>query len=583
MKFLSAESLQIIKDFRLRSIFFKYLKITTTLILLPFLLINVITYFTYANISNKKIADSFKQSVIYTKSNLSDVFDAIDNIYVNVSNDYNIINFFNRPNNNDYLYKVTPSLTSYLGKADGIDSISLYNFSVPYVFSTKDGGTVEKFADTAWLRHYNETKQSTAVFHSTVYDYSTQLSQNLLTFCYGYYRNSICEGLIVINYKFSAVSAKLASSENKLILSDAGGVILYADDEKLLNTNIADTANIDKATNDLTQLTVEKNLNRLTASYLFSEKKLTMTVISGTNAYAEQARYLRWILFVIIIVACILPIIVAFYVSVQFYKTISDIIRTFGSLENSQLSEKADDEINLIIENLRNLLNKNETIENELVKNLAVLKKAQSTALQLQFNHHFLFNTLNLISMSARTEPSKDNTTAQAIALLSDLLRTSLDTEQFFIPISSEIMLAKKYIDIEQLKLKNMFRVDWDVDESLYNSKIIKLVFQPIIENAFRHGLRTLPGGRDKRLMIRGFSTGDDIEFHFIDNGKGIPPEKLAQLKEMLNSSAIPESNHIGLANVNTRIKLMFGEAYGVRLHSVPGETDVAILIPNKI
>lgn len=274
-----------------------------------------------------------------------------------------------------------------------------------------------------------------------------------------------------------------------------------------------------------------------------------------------------------------LPIIFAFYVSIRFYKTITDIICTFGAFENS-LSENADDEINFITENLRSLLNKNESIENELVKNLAVLKRAQSTALQLQFNHHFLFNTLNLISMSARTELPKNNTTSQAITLLSDLLRTSLDTEHFFVPISSEITYAKKYIDIELLKLKNMFQVYWEVDEDLYDYKIIKLVFQPIIENAFRHGLRTLGKDREKKLIIKGFSSGDNIEFHFIDNGKGIPPENLAQLNETLSSNIIPKSNHIGLANVNTRIKLMFGEMYGVRVSSVPGKTDVSIVIP---
>lgn len=580
MKFVSEESLQIIKNFRLRSIFFKYLKFTTILILLPFLLINFVTYFTYANIADKKMTDAFRQSVIYAKSDISEIFDTVDNTYISVSNDYNITNFFNEPNNNDYLFKVTATLISYLGKSDGIDSVALYNFSVPYVFATKNGGQLSNYADAPWLKCYRENNQSNSITHTATYDYVTHLSQNTLSFCYGYYRDSICEGLIVINYKFSDIDSMFSSSKNRFILSDSKDMILYANDTKLMGTNIKDTANVTEVSDDINQLSVEKKRNKLTTSYLFSEKKIKLTAISDTDAYAEQTRYLKLILFAIIITACILPIIFAFYVSISFYKTITDIISTFGSFESSHVSENADDEINFITENLRSLLNKNETIENELVKNLAVLKKAQSTALQLQFNHHFLFNTLNLISMSARTELPKNNTTSQAIALLSDLLRTSLDTEHFFVPISSEIAYAKKYIDIELLKLKNMFRVDWEVDEGLYEYKIIKLVFQPIIENAFRHGLRTLGKGTEKRLIIKGFSSEDNIEFHFIDNGKGIPSENLAQLKETLSSNVIPKSNHIGLANVNTRIKLMFGEMYGVNVSSVPGKTDVSIVIP---
>lgn len=580
MKFVSPESLQIIKNFRLRSIFFKYLKITTILILLPFLLINLVTYFTYANISDTKVTDLFKQSVTFAESNISDVFDIVDNTYMNVSNNYNIINFFNEPQNNDYLLKVTTTLTSFLARADGIDSIALYNFSVPYVFCTKDGGKVENYANAPWLKRYNETNQSNSITHSVTYDYETQRSQNTLSFCYGYYRNSICEGLVVINYKFSDIEAMFSSSKNKFILSDANNTILFANDPTLLDTKTNNTVNISNASDDINQLTVERNYNNLSASYRFSEKKVTLTVISNTDAYAEQTGYLKWILFAIVLTACILPIILALYISIRFYKTITDIICTFGSFENSHISEQSYDEINLIVENLKSLLNKNETIENELVKNLAVLKKAQSTALQLQFNHHFLFNTLNLISMSARTELPADNTTSQAIALLSDLLRTSLDTEHFFINISSEITYAKKYIEIEQLKLKNMFNVCWEVDESLYEYKIIKLVFQPIIENAFRHGLRTLGRDKEKNLHIKGFASGDNIEFHFIDNGKGISTEKLAELKELLSSSAISKADHIGLSNVNTRIKLMFGNSYGVKLSSVPGKTDVAIIIP---
>ncbi len=580
MRFVSAESLQIIKQFRLRSIFFKYLKITTSLILIPFLLINFVTYFTYADISNKKIVDLLKQSTFYAQSSISDIFNDVDDTYINVSNNYAITNFFNEPNNSDYALRVTPALTTNLGKADGIDSISLYNFSVPYVFSTKDGGDLSNFADATWLKQYKETKTSNSITRTVIYDYSTHLPENTLTFCYGLYRNSICVGLIVINYKFSAIESKLASSKNRFILADKNNVILYADDSALLGTDLNDIVNCSEASNDIHNLTVEKNHSHLTTTYLFTEKKIKLAVVSDTEMYAEQMRNLKWIVLAIFLAACVIPIVVAFYVSMKFYKTIIDILHTFGSIENNSDSARSDDEIKLIIENLQGLLSKNESIENELVKNLAVLKKSQITALQLQFNHHFLFNTLNLISMSARTELPRENITGNAIALLSDLLRISLDTEQYFVPISTEISYAKMYIDIELLKLKNMFKVVWDVDESLYQHKIIKLVFQPIIENAFRHGLRTMPASMDKVLTIRGFSSGDNIEFHFIDNGKGIPPEKLKELNEMLASNAIPSTKHIGLANVNTRIKLIFGDNCGVSIKSDSCGTDVSIVIP---
>ena len=222
----------------------------------------------------------------------------------------------------------------------------------------------------------------------------------------------------------------------------------------------------------------------------------------------------------------------------------------------------------------------NKRLLHELAEKETLLKKTQINAAQLQFNQHFLFNTLNLISVLSYDHFKGKNPISKAITLLSGMLRISLDTTQYTTTVAGEILYAKKYIEIEQLKYENSYTVSWDIDPEIEQCKIIKLVFQPIIENAFLYGLQPLPGETEKKLIISGKLQDDTIVFHFIDNGMGFKPEMLEALKLKFAKNEILHTEHIGLANINSRIRLVFGEPYGITITSSENGSDVQLVIP---
>lgn len=174
-----------------------------------------------------------------------------------------------------------------------------------------------------------------------------------------------------------------------------------------------------------------------------------------------------------------------------------------------------------------------------------------------------------------------ENDASRVIRLLSDLLSVSLDTKTTIVTVAEEISYTKKYLEIESIKRRNSFDIVWDMDESLYDLKIIKFILQPIVENAIEHGIKFLLDKRGK-IEISGHINNDAIVFEVKDNGPGISPQQLEHIIDLMNSEDIQENKNIGLSNVHRRIKLIYGEKYGVNIESSSEGTVVFITIPIK-
>lgn len=569
--------LKLIKHFSFKSIFFKYLKNFTIIILLPFLILNFVVFFSYRSIMSGRTAEALSQSTFLAYTAISQQFENADNTFVMITNDYYIDEFLNNPMSDYSPRKVVEKLTYYVNKTENLHSATIYSFSNSYIFSTNGSGGIERFEGTDWFRNYTKTGLTNFVINSKVESSSSAIPVDVLTFCYGVHKGSNCHGMVVLNYNTRDIDTRLSIKNSEFTLTDLSDNVIYSTEKALLGEKLKNHFDYPKPVRNITEISPERFGNIMSGSCRFETKPINL--VSMTT---QQNSYLNVVLTFSILTSILLPILIALYISISSYRTITEIITGFSSLETAGNENDHSNEINFIMQNLMQVLNKSKNIQNELADKMALLKKTQLAAMQLQFNQHFLFNTLNLISMSARAEAGgKKNTTSSAISLLADLLRISLNTEQYIVTVFVELMYAKKYIEIEQLKLKNMFTVVWDVDEDLYECKIVKLIFQPIIENAFRHGLQPLPPETEKRLSIKGYRSGDNIEFHIIDNGVGIPKDKLAQINTKLQSNVMSEANHIGISNVNARLKLVFGDEYGLSVSSDQSGTDVKILIPD--
>lgn len=194
-------------------------------------------------------------------------------------------------------------------------------------------------------------------------------------------------------------------------------------------------------------------------------------------------------------------------------------------------------------------------------------RKSELDALQSQINPHFLYNTLDSIVWMITGERYDD--AVFMITQLASLFRISLSKGKTVIKIEDEVKHARNYMNIQKIRYKNSFEVDFQIEEDILDGCIVKLVLQPLLENAIYYGMEFMDG--EGEIHVRGYRKDKDVYLEVEDNGLGMPEEEAA---ELLNGKERPH-NHgsgVGLVNVHSRLKLRFGEAYGLVIHSCPDE-----------
>ncbi len=203
-------------------------------------------------------------------------------------------------------------------------------------------------------------------------------------------------------------------------------------------------------------------------------------------------------------------------------------------------------------------------------------RKSELDALQSQINPHFLYNTLD--SIVWMIEGGKNEDAVFMITQLASLFRISLSRGKTIIPIKDEIKHARNYMNIQKVRYKNEFTVTFDIDEQINDYYTVKLIIQPILENAIYYGVEGMDG--DGEIKVSGRIDGNDIYLEVEDNGIGIPKEQIELIMNE-DAKAIHRGSGVGIANVDKRIRLRFGDEYGISIDSEPDEgTKVTIHIP---
>ncbi|MGL4797948.1 MAG: sensor histidine kinase [Cellulosilyticaceae bacterium] len=222
---------------------------------------------------------------------------------------------------------------------------------------------------------------------------------------------------------------------------------------------------------------------------------------------------------------------------------------------------------------------------NCVYKEQIALKNAELKVLRSQINPHFLYNTLEMINWKARMTGNDD--LSEMIGALSGIMEVNIDRRSnHFLTIAAEMDYIKNYIFLIQKRFGDGVQFTLDIEEELMTCKIPKLIIQPIVENALKHGVEA----RGKGLVCIEIKEIDDqnICIWVKDNGKGIPEDKLLYINKQLEALDKDEletekgnSGHIGVINVQKRIKLLYGESYGIEMKSQYNEgTQVRMVIP---
>jgi two-component system sensor histidine kinase YesM len=234
------------------------------------------------------------------------------------------------------------------------------------------------------------------------------------------------------------------------------------------------------------------------------------------------------------------------------------------------------DEVGQLAENLNEMLVRSETLFQEQCQMRDSLKNAELQVLQAQINPHFLYNSLDMIHWMALKHQVQD--IGVAVENLSSFYRFSLGMGEDKVSIDKELKHVQAYVNIQNIRYRNNIDLRFHVPEELMHYQIVRIVFQPLVENCIQHGIRARADSRGV-IDITGRKVERVIRFSVADNGVGMSQEKL----EAIRGGQLGKVGY-GVNNINRRLTLNYGPDHGLRYVSEPGKgTTVAFDIPCEL
>jgi len=296
-----------------------------------------------------------------------------------------------------------------------------------------------------------------------------------------------------------------------------------------------------------------------------------------------QAFFQAMILFSVISFAVILglTIFLSYQVPLSITRPLRKLNEVTRLVASGNLAVRSDvqtgDEVGVLSDSLNTMIDKINELLEQVTKEQVRLRKAEFELLQSQINPHFLYNTLDAIIWLA--EAGEQKKVVSMVGSLSDFFRTSLNRGNDIIHLKEELLHVRSYLEIQQVRYQDILNFEIDVPEEMERYMIPKITIQPLVENALYHGIKNKRGSG--KIQIRGRKNGNDLVVEIEDNGIGISKERLWQVRDGIQKKILTGKDIYGLYNVHERIRLNFGEEYGIDIQSTYGEgTLVRILLP---
>ncbi|MDF2540237.1 MAG: Histidine kinase, gyrase and HSP90-like ATPase [Herbinix sp.] len=247
-------------------------------------------------------------------------------------------------------------------------------------------------------------------------------------------------------------------------------------------------------------------------------------------------------------------------------------------LEHDEISELYED-LHIMIDSIQRLITAvyEEQVQKEKLNSRQ--KDVEFKMLASQINPHFLYNTLETIRMKARCNGEIE--IEELVKMLAKIMRRNIQVGDKLVTLKSELELVEYYLKIQQYRFGERINYEIDIRCNIEYQKIMPLIIQPVVENAFVHGLETKEGEGKIRIIVE---KKDHLVIQVIDDGIGMSQEKLEEIKENLNDFRKLNRSNIGLNNVNQRINLLYGAGYGLEVDSEENKgTKVTIVLPEDI
>lgn len=575
-----------IRHFKFNSIFLRTFLFITALTVIPFIVLSIMFYSnTLKNIREEITLENsyiFDNSVNIIDRTLMEVDTLSSSLASNESTQLYTINNVSTDSfkTTSRLAKTLPIIYRY------IDSIYIYSEQTDTVIMDNNSIPLSDLSDTDWINAYRAvtSPKGTIIPRS-----KNNVYPQLITIIKPIYVADEKKGAIIMNINAQSIYNSMLYQQYKdgrlFFLVNADNKIIISSELSYFNTYPDDIG--------LNTLTTESNPKN--SVYEINDKNYV--VLSGDSTisdykyisayplelYEHKLSTMKLQIIGILLLLMIIIFILAYVASVRSYSPLNEII---SFLDNSQppadsIEEEDKNELMYIINCIQTHINDKTKMAEILEERMKLLRKSQYDMLQTQINPHFLYNTLETINWMAYNMSNSENPVSKSLINLASFFRNTL-TSGYFVSIENEIKYTKEYVNILALRYGDLFDIEWDIDESILSYTIIKICLQPIIENAVYHGIKQK---NDKGLIkIKGLCDDNNIILIVSDDGVGIEKDALDELNKTLSETSFTnEKSHIGLSNVNQRIKIIFGDSYGIHVESTVGVgTDVYVTIPKK-
>ncbi len=565
-----------LKDYRFSSILLKYFLLLFICLVLPVTVLNS----WYGKQQRKRLYEEF------VKRNEMSLEQAYSNVYSVILSTKNLAYSLSVNNNVKYLaYRPSVSgditnnresvkdMLSVIKNANAyVDSIYIYFYNSGEVVSNLGVSGYEVFQDKEALALFSKDMPARNILLPRIkknkYPY-------LLTVLYPVrVGGSGSMGLIAVNLDVEKLGNYIGSGSYRsadaapklLIFDESMETLVYSDEYRLLQEpeEIEKLKSFPKNEEILSEVYTLWGGSWAVSGLESREDGLRYLYLSSMQEFEKQNKEADTRIRQVAVLTGMLCLLLAFLLAVWVYRPVKRTLHVLS--EVSMLTEwdrkEHVDEIEAIQRSILSAKKENDDLNAQIQERIISLHNAQICALQTQINPHFLFNTLEAIANAAALLMNGDNQITEMIYTLGKLMRISLSNENYLVPLKEELEHVKLYVKLVEFRYHGRVCLHQEIPEELQEERIIKLTLQPLIENAIQHGLAGKRSGGN--IWLKGEKKGKDNYIYVVDNGTGVTEEMLEKLREQLKDSAITGSRHIGMRNVDQRLKLVFGEGYGL-------------------
>lgn len=393
-------------------------------------------------------------------------------------------------------------------------------------------------------------------------------------------------GVLLVDMNYSSIEQllKKANTDNLseyVYLTDSNGEIIYHPRQKLIYANLFEENNVAAAAyEDGTREEEFGGEKRLVTVKTVSYTGWKIVSVVPKSSFNMGLYGTRMFVILLVLLLMLMIVLINRLVSARVTKPLR---RLTASVEEWEAGNMSPDiyvggsmEVEYLGKTLRSVVGQLRQLMHDILVEQEEKRKSELDALQSQINPHFLYNTLDSIVWMIEGERYED--AVFMITELASLFRISLSRGRTIIRVADEIVHAKNYMNIQKIRYKNKFRIEFLIDEQILSCCTVKLVIQPLLENAIYYGVESMED--EGEITVRGFSRDGDVCIEVQDNGLGMTEDTVSRLL-VGNQHVRGHGSGVGLINVHTRIQLRFGKDYGLEIESAPDEgTTVRIHLP---